>query len=122
MPKTTFDAERSFDERKFNAQTFYSDDVQKTVLGYFEPGQFIPVHAPESTLTVVVQDGGGTVRDGDDEHEVEVGDVVVVPAGVERGIRAGDDGLEAALVTSPPPTDEDHEKVRKGIKTDTFEP
>jgi len=122
MPATDFDTEREYDERRFNARTFYSDDVQKTVLGYFEPGQFIPVHAPDSTLTVVVHDGDGTVRDGDTEHDVSVGDVVVVPAGVDRGVRAGDDGLEAALVTSPPPTDADHDKVREGLRKDEFEP
>jgi len=122
MPKTSFDDEREYDEEKFSARKIHADDVQKTVLGYFEPGQFIPVHAPGSTLTVVVREGGGVVRDGEDEHEVEPGSVVVVPAGVDRGIRAGDDGLEAALVTSPPPTEADHEKVREGIKRGVFEP
>jgi quercetin dioxygenase-like cupin family protein len=120
--ETSFDAEREYDDTKFNARTFHSDDVQKTVLGYFEPEQFIPVHAPDSTLTVVVHDGGGVVRDGDEEHDVEVGDVVVVPAGVKRGIRADDGGLEAVLVTSPPPTDADHQKVHEGIRKGDFEP
>jgi len=120
--RTSLDDERGYDDTKFNARTFHSDDAQKTVLGYFRPGQFIPVHAPDSTLTVVVQEGEGVVRDGDEEHDVEVGDVVVVPAGVERGVRADDGGLEAVLVTSPPPTDADHEKVREGIREGDFEP
>lgn len=122
MTKTGFNKERKYNEDKFRAQEVHSDDVQKTVLGYFESGQFIPVHAPESTLTVVVHDGGGVVRDGDDEHDVEKGSVVVVPAGVDRGIHAGDNGLEVALVVSPPPTEADHEKVREGIRRDVFEP
>jgi quercetin dioxygenase-like cupin family protein len=122
MPETSFDKEREYDKEKFNPRAFHADDVQKTVLGYFEPGQFIPVHAPESTLTVVVHEGGGIVRDGDDEHEVEAGSVVVVPAGVERGVRAGNEGIEAALVVSPPPTEADHEKVREGIQKGVFEP
>lgn len=122
MPKTDFESEREYDEKKFNARAFHVDDLQKTVLGYFEPGQFIPVHAPDSTLTVVVRKGGGIVRDGEDEHEVEEGSVIVVPAGVDRGVRAGDEGLEAALVVSPPPTGTDHEKVREGIRKNVFEP
>jgi len=122
MPKTSFDEKREYDGERFNARKFHADDVQKTVLGYFEPGQFIPVHAPESTLTVVVHEGGGVVRDGEDEHEVKAGSVVVVPAGVERGVRAGNDGLEAALVVSPPPTEADHEKVREGLRKGVFEP
>jgi quercetin dioxygenase-like cupin family protein len=122
MPETSFDDEREYGKKKFNACTFHADDAQKTVLGYFEPDQFIPVHAPDSTLTVVVQNGDGIVRDGDDEHEVEVGDVVVVPAGVERGVRGGKEGLEALLVTSPPPTEEEHEKVHEGLSKGVFEP
>lgn len=122
MTETSFDDERRYNDERFSAQTFYADDVQKTVLGYFEAGQFIPVHAPDSTLTVVVQQGGGVVRDGDDEHGIEVGDVVVVPAGVERGVRAGGEGLEALLVTSPPPTEEEHEKVHEGLSKGVFEP
>ena len=122
MPETSFDDERVYDDERFSARTFYADETQKTVLGYFEPGQFIPVHAPDSTLTVAVQQGEGIVRDGEDEHEVEVGDVVSVPAGVERGVRADDDGLEALLVTSPPPTEDDHRKVREGLREGMFEP
>jgi quercetin dioxygenase-like cupin family protein len=122
MPETSFDDERGYDDEMFSACTFHADDAQKTVLSYFEPGQFIPVHAPDSTLTVVVQQGGGVVRDGDDEHDVKVGDVVVVPAGVERGVRADNEGLEALLVTSPPPTEDDHEKVHEGLSKGVFEP
>ena len=122
MPETSFDKEREYDKEKFNPRAFHIDDVQKTVLGYFEPGQFIPVHAPDSTLTVVMHEGGGIVRDGDDEHKVEAGNVVVVPAGNERGVRAGDEGIEAALVVSPPPTEADHEKVREGLRKGVFEP
>jgi len=122
VPKTSFDDEREYDEEKFNPRRLHADDVQKTALGYFEPGQFIPVHAPDSTLTVIAHEGGGVVRDGDDEHEVEAGNVVVVPAGNKRGVRAGDEGLEAALVVSPPPTEADHEKVHEGLRKGVFEP
>lgn len=122
MVGTDFDSEREYDDESFSAQKVCADEKQKTILGYFEPEQFIPVHSPESTLTVVVLEGGGMVRDGDKEHGVVEGSVVVVPAGEKRGIRAGENGLEAALVTSPPPTEEDHEKVHEGLERGVFEP
>jgi len=48
---------------------------------------------------------------------------VTVPAGSERGIRAGEDErLEAVLVTAPPPTDAEHEPVRRGLESGEFDP
>jgi quercetin dioxygenase-like cupin family protein len=72
---------------------------------------------------VDVQSGTGTVREGGTERSIEPGDVVVVAAGTERGIKA-DDGtrLELLLVTAPPPTDEEHGPVREGLKRGEFDP
>jgi len=95
----------------------------KVVCGYFEPGQFIPVHAPASDVAIHVQSGTGVVRDGDTERAVEPGDVVVVAADTDRGVKAGADGrLEALLVTAPPPADAEHEPVREGLKKGEFDP
>jgi quercetin dioxygenase-like cupin family protein len=123
MVATSLDDEREYDDDTFSAQTIHQSERQKVVLGYFEPGQFIPVHAPDSDVTVTVVSGTGVVRDGDDEHRVEPGDVVAVPAGTDRGVRADDDSrLEATLVTAPPPTDAEHNPVRKGLKRGEFDP
>lgn len=123
MVATSLDDEREYDDDTFSAQTIHQSERQKVVLGYFEPGQFIPVHAPDSDVTVTVVSGTGVVRDGDDEHRVEPGDVVAVPAGTDRGVRADDDSrLEATLVTAPPPTDAEHDPVRKGLKRGEFDP
>jgi quercetin dioxygenase-like cupin family protein len=123
MVATSLDAERAYDDETFSAQTIHETERQKVVLGYFEPGQFIPVHAPDSDVTVTVVSGTGLVRDGDDEHRVEPGDVVAIPAGTDRGVRADDDTrLEATLVTAPPPTDAEHAPVRKGLKRGEFDP
>lgn len=123
MAKTNFTLARRYDDERFHAETLHEDAHQKTVLAYFEPGQFVPVHAPDSTVTVYVRDGGGTVVAGDDEHDVYIHDVVTVPAGERRGIRAGDDGrMEALLVVAPPPGDAAHEPVRRGIAEDEFRP
>lgn len=122
MPATTVDHEREYDDDRFTAREVSRTDRSKTVCGYFEPGQFIPVHAPDSDVTIVVQSGTGIVRDGDDEHEVSAGSVVTVPAGQDRGVRAGNERLEAILVTAPPPTDAEHDPVRRGLQNDEFEP
>lgn len=123
MVASSVDEERRYDDQRFSARPVFRSERSKVVCGYFEPGQFIPVHAPDSDVTIVVQAGTGTVRDGDEEHAVATGDVVSVPAGEDRGVRAAEDErLEAVLVTAPPPTDAEHEPVREGLRTDTFHP
>lgn len=123
MVRTDFASERAYDQMKFSAQSIFRSSNMKVVLGYFEPGQFIPVHAPGSDVTITPRSGRALVRDGDEAHEIEEGDVVVVEAGSDRGIKAvGGDRLEALLVTAPPLSDEDHGPVRRGILRDEFDP
>ncbi|QLH83919.1 cupin domain-containing protein [Halosimplex pelagicum] len=123
MPATDFDAEREYDDDQFSAQSVFNSDHLKAVCGYFEPGQFIPVHAPDSDVVVHVRSGTGVVREGDTDHEVAPGDVVAVPAGVDRGVKADEGGrLEALLVTAPPPTDAEHDPVREGLCRGVFDP
>lgn len=122
MPATSLDREREYDDERFSAQGVFRTEHSKTVCGYFAPGQFIPVHSPDSDVTIVVQSGSGIVRDGNEEHEISPGSVVSIPAGQDRGVRAGDERLEAVLVTAPPPTDAEHEPVRRGLKSGEFDP
>ena len=123
VPATIFDAERTDDEERFSTSGVFRSGRAKFVCGYFEPGQFIPVRAPDSDVVVTVQSGTGTVREGEVDHAVAPGDVVVVEAGGERGVRADDDArLEAVLVTAPPPTDAEHGPVREGIRRGEFDP
>lgn len=123
MTATDFDAERAFEEDRFSAVEVFRSDRMKVVCGYFEPGQFIPVHAPSSDVAIHVRSGTGLVRDGSEDRRVEPGDVVVVEADVDRGVRAdGGSRLEALLVTAPPPTDAEHAPVRAGLEHGEFEP
>ncbi|AXG07388.1 cupin [Haloplanus rubicundus] len=123
MPITDFAAERAYDDETFAAHKVFKTDDLQVVCGYFEPGQFIPVHAPSSALVVAVESGTGVVREGETDHRVEPGDVVTVAADEDRGIKADDDSrLEALLVTAPPPTDAEHEPVREGLRRGEFEP
>ncbi|MUW13518.1 cupin domain-containing protein [Halorubrum sp. CBA1125] len=123
MTAIDFDAERTYDDEKFATVEVFRSERMKVVCGYFEPGQFIPVHAPSSDVLIDVRSGTGLVRDGDEEHRVAPGDVVTVEADTDRGIKADDDvRLEALLVTAPPPTDAEHEPVRRGLRTGEFAP
>lgn len=123
MVRADFESERAYEDDRFTAQTVFQSEQMKVVLGYFAPDQFIPVHAPDSDVTIAVQSGTALVREGNEEHTVEPGDVVVIDAGADRGVRAiGGDQMEALLVTAPPPTDEEHDPVRKGIRENTFDP
>ncbi|MFC6823543.1 cupin domain-containing protein [Halopelagius fulvigenes] len=123
MPAVDFDAERTLDADRFVVREAARTERTKVICGYFEPGQFIPVHAPESDVVVSVWAGTGIVREGDEEHRVEPGDVVAVEAGTPRGVKADDDGrLEALLVTAPPPTDAEHGPVREGLRRGEFDP
>lgn len=123
MTVVDFDAERTYDDEKFSTVEVFRSERVKVVCGYFEPGQFIPVHAPSSDVVIDVRSGTGLVCDGDAEHHVESGDVVTVEADTDRGIKAdADSRLEALLITAPPPTDAEHEPVRRGLRTDEFDP
>jgi quercetin dioxygenase-like cupin family protein len=123
VPAINFDAERTDDDERFSAQEVFRTDRSKVVCGYFEPGQFIPLHTPASDVVVSVRAGTGIVRDGEHTHRVSPGDVVVVEAGTARGIRADEEErLEALLVTAPPPNDAEHEPVREGIQRGEFDP
>lgn len=91
MPATEFDAHREYDDERLAAHGVFRSDRTKVVCGFFEPGQFIPVHAPDSDVVVSVRSGSGLVREGGTDHAVDAGDVVVVAAGTARGIKADDD-------------------------------
>lgn len=122
MPATNFDAERGYDDEHFRTHSVFESERMKVVLGYFLPGQFIPVHAPDSDVTIAIRSGTGIVREGADEHSVAPDDVVVVEAGTHRGVKADNTRLEALLVTAPPPSDEEHAPVREGLRRGEFIP
>jgi len=121
MVATDFTSERAFEDDRFRAHVLHQSDSQKVVMGYFRPDQFIPVHAPDSQVAITVHTGEGVVREGETDHHVEPGSVVVVPAGEKRGVRAETE-LQATLVTAPPPGKAAHEPVRRGLEQGEFEP
>ena len=123
MPRLDIDEARAYDGDAFSANGVFRTARTKVVYACFEPGQFIPVHAPDSDVVVDVRSGRGLVRADESDHRVGPGDVVAVEAGTDRGILADcGERLEALLVTAPPPTDAEHDPVRRGLRNDEFEP
>jgi quercetin dioxygenase-like cupin family protein len=62
-------------------------DQAKVLLAGLEPGQRIPVH-PEALAAYTILEGTGTMQVGDEEHPIGPGSLIVVPAGVRRGMVA----------------------------------
>ena len=116
---TSFEKERTLDEGAFSPVPVHSSKDYRVILAYFKAGQFIPVHTPKIDLVLVVHSGTGEVVAGSERREVKPGDVVIVPRGEKRGVRAVSD-MEILHLVSPPPTDADHEEVAQKLTKKTF--
>jgi quercetin dioxygenase-like cupin family protein/hemerythrin-like domain-containing protein len=92
----------------FGRRVLFDGERMRAVLVALEPGQEVPLHAPQLDLVVSVLAGIGRVMAGGEERWVRAGDVAVIPAGARRGLRAEGARLVVLNVVSPPPTDADH--------------
>lgn len=87
-------------------------DLTRVMIVGMEDGQEIPLHTPGVELALAIMEGAGEVWIDDGPHPVAAGDIVVVPAGTRRGVRARGGRLVFMNVVSPPPTAADHEVER----------
>lgn len=117
---TSFDKERRFDDQNFSPVPIYTSETYRVILVYFRAGQLIPVHAPSVDLVLLVYSGTGELIAGSEKHPVKPGDVVVIPRGTRRGIKAETD-MQILHLVSPLPTDKDHEEMRKKLASGIFE-
>lgn len=117
--RTNFEAEREFGERMFNPKTIYDSGQLKVILAYFKEGQFIPVHSPDIDVALFIIEGEGEVVAGNEDFKVKKGDLVVVPRGLARGIRALS-ALSVLHVVQPSPTEKDHQEVRAKLQKGSF--
>lgn len=100
--------EAEFSPEGFGRRTLAETDRLRVVVAALEDGQQIPRHAPQLDLVMTIVEGIGQVMAGDRLYPVRAGDVIVVPAGEMRGLRAIGGRLVAVNVVSPPPGSSDH--------------
>jgi len=93
----------AFSTEEFGRRVLTETDRFRVVIAALEDGQEIPLHAPPLDMVMTIVEGTGQVMAGDQVHAVRAGDVVIVPAGQTRGLRATGGRLVAVNVVSPPP-------------------
>lgn len=103
-----------FGRDRFSTVPLLANEHLQVLLAAFEPGQEIPLHAPEIDLVLAVVDGVGELLAGDQAYPLRTGDVATVPAGTTRGIRARSARLVLLNVVTPPPGAADHALVAAG--------
>jgi quercetin dioxygenase-like cupin family protein len=111
---------KSFDEKKFNPKVVYQTEQIRVIFVYLKKGQFIPVHSPGVDVILCILEGDAEVVAGEERIRTKVNDLVVVPKGVKRGVRALTD-LTVLHVVQPPPSEEDHKEVHQRLALGKFE-
>lgn len=111
---------KSFDDMRFNPKAVYISDEMKVIVAYFKPGQFIPVHTPGVDVVLCILEGEAEVVADDEKFRVGEKDLVVVPRGIKRGIRALSE-LVVLHIVQPVPSEKDHKEVHLKIADNKFE-
>ena len=110
---------KSFDDAKFVPKPVYQSDGMKVVLAYFKAGQFIPVHAPGVELVLCILEGDAEVVAGEEQISASKGDIIIVPKGAKRGVKALTE-LTVLHVVQPPPSEADHKEVHRQLSEGKF--
>lgn len=118
--KVNVDELKSFDEKKFNPKSVYQTGDIKVIIAYFKKGQFIPVHTPGVDVVLYILDGEAQVVAGEKRLTVKKGDLIVVPKGVRRGVKALTE-LSVLHVVQPLPSEEEHKEVHQKLTERRFE-
>ena len=111
---------KSFGETNFAPNVVYQSTDIKVVLAYFKAGQFIPVHTPAVDLILVILEGEAEVVAGDERLTARQNDLIVIPKGAKRGIKALTE-LTILHVVQPPPAAKDHNEVHAKLAQGRFE-
>lgn len=109
-----------FGAERFTPVTLsHTEHSDMKVVG-LEAGQAIPVHHPNSDLTMLVIEGEATLVAGDEElAHAGPGAVLHAKAGEARGIHA-DKRTVVLVVASPPPTPADHRELAEHFAKGTW--
>ena len=111
---------KSFDETKFTPKPVYQSEGMKVVLAYFKPGQFIPVHSPQVEVVLCILEGEAEIVAGEERVVAKKHDLIVVPRGVKRGVKALSE-LSVLHVVQPPPGEADHQEVHQRLAEGKFD-
>ena len=114
------EALKSFGDTKFLPKAVYQSQGMKVILAYFREGQFIPVHAPEVELVLCILEGKAEVVAGEERVSAAKNDIIIIPKGEKRGIKALSE-LTVLHVVHPPPSDMDHKQVHAGLAEGKFD-
>ena len=110
---------KSLDDSKFTPKPVYQTAEMKVVLAYFRPGQFIPVHAPQVDVVLCILEGEAEIVAGDDLVTAKKDDLIIVPKGHKRGVKALSE-LTLLHVVQPPPEEKDHNEVHRKLAEGKF--
>ena len=111
---------KSLDDAKFVPKAVYQSLGMKVVLAYFKEGQFIPVHAPEIELVLCILEGKAEVIAGEERMAAGKNDIIIIPKGEKRGVKALTE-LTVLHVVQPPPSDMDHKEVHARLAQGKFD-
>jgi quercetin dioxygenase-like cupin family protein len=111
---------KSFDDAKFVPKAVYQSQGMKVVLAYFKEGQFIPVHSPEVELVLCILEGKAEVVAGEERVAAGINDIIIIPKGEKRGVKALSE-LTVLHVVQPPPSDMDHKEVHERLAKGKFD-
>jgi len=91
---------QKFSDSKSMKEQIWSDDHSKITLICMKPGQEIITHTHHGSHIWTVMEGKGEYVSGKESHEITIGQIVVVPALVDHGIRNPfQDNLVIASIT-----------------------
>ncbi len=92
---------KKFDETKRHQETIWSDDRSRVSLICMRPGQEIITHTHHGSHIWTVMEGTGEFRSGKETRSITAGQIVIVPAFEDHGIRNGSqENLVIASITS----------------------
>ena len=111
---------KSFGEQNFSPNVVYQSNEIKVVLAYFKKDQFIPVHTPAVDLVLYILEGEAEVVAGDERLNAVKDDLIIIPRGAKRGVKAQTE-LTILHVVQPPPAAEDHNEVHAKLAKGKFE-
>jgi quercetin dioxygenase-like cupin family protein len=111
---------KSLDDTKFVPKAVYQSQGMKVVLAYFKEGQFIPVHSPEVELVLCILEGKAEVVAGEERVAAGKNDIIIIPKGEKRGVKALSE-LTVLHVVQPPPSDLDHKEVHAKLAKGEFD-